>query len=336
MKIAVVSYHLPPHDMIGSGVQMHGLANQYVKLGHTVTVVSAAPKCPEGSLYRFVSAGVCGSTKLFKWFAFTQRYDWSGYDLVHAGGDGQLIGPEAKFVVRTLLGSSLEEARNQTSGYNKARMYYLYLLELKAVRVANAVTCISPETQKDFKRRLTVIPCGIDLQQFRPGAAKSEQPSILFVGIVNSRKRGQLVIDAFENQVLSEFPDATLNIVRDSLKLDNPSIRVHGSLPVAQLVRQYQENWLVVLPSSYEGFGLPYVEGMACGTPVMATPNPGARFVLDHGKYGLIVDEDMLGDAICNVLSAPDIRSHYTNQGLGRSGAFGIKSIAGSYLDLVS
>ena len=331
----MVSYHFPPYDMIGSGVQMHGLANQYVKLGHNVTVVSAAPKCPADSLYRFVSAGVCGSTKLFKWFSFTRSYDWSEYDLVHAGGDGQLIGSEAKFVVRTLLGSSLEEARNQTSRYNKMRMYYLYLLELKAVQLANAVTCISPETQKDFKRRLTVIPCGIDLEQFRPGTVKSSQPSILFVGIVNSRKRGQLVIDAFQNQVLSEFPDATLNIVRDSLNLSNPSIRVHGSIPSQQLIRQYQENWLVVLPSSYEGFGLPYVEGMACGTPVLATPNPGARFVLDHGKFGLIVDEDTLGREICKVLSSLDIRTHYISQGLVRSRDFSVQSVAKSYLNLM-
>jgi glycosyltransferase involved in cell wall biosynthesis len=197
------------------------------------------------------------------------------------------------------------------------------------------VTCISPETQKDFKRNLTVIPCGIDLQQFRPGQAKSEQPNILFVGIVNSRKRGQLVIDAFENQVLPEFPDATLNIVRDSLKLSNPAIRVHGSIPTQQLIRQYQENWLVVLPSSYEGFGLPYVEGMACGTPVIATSNPGARFVLDHGKFGMIVDEDILGREICKVLGTHDIRTHYINQGLVRASDFSIKSVADSYLDLL-
>jgi phosphatidylinositol alpha-mannosyltransferase len=336
MNIAVVSYHFPPYDMIGSGMQMHVLANEYARKGHNVTVVSAAPTCPKDSLYKFVSAGIHGSTKLFRWFTYTQKIDWSTYDLVHAGGDGHLINASAKFVIRTLLGSSKEEARNQIKGYNKTRMYYLYLMELIGVKQADMVTCISPETQRDFSRELILVPCGIDLGTFQPGQSKSIHPSILFVGIVNSRKRGYLVVDAFEDQVLSKFPTATLNVVRDSLKLDNPSIRVHGSLPTAQLVRQYQENWLVVLPSSYEGFGLPYVEGMACGTPVMATPNPGARFVLDHGKFGMIVDEDMLGNAICNALNAPDVRSHYIEQGLLRAGEFSIKAIADSYLDMMS
>ncbi|MER3405656.1 MAG: hypothetical protein C4289_11280, partial [Chloroflexota bacterium] len=41
--------------------------------------------------------------------------------------------------------------------------------------------------------------------------------------------------------------------------------------------------------SAYEGFGRPYIEAMACGTPVVATPNPGALEVLEGGRYGVIV-----------------------------------------------
>lgn len=336
MNIAVVSYHLPPYDMIGSGMQMHVLANEYARIGHNVTVFSGAPTCPEKSLYKFVSAGVHGGAKLFRWFSYTQRIDWSSYDVVHAGGDGQLINSSARIVIRTLLGSSLKEARNQTHGYNKVRMYYLYLLELIGTKQADIVTCISPETQRDFSRELTIIPCGIDLGTFRPGLHKSTQPSILFVGIVNSRKRGYLVIEAFRNQVLRNFPYATLNVVRDSISIEHAFVRVHGPVPLSQLVRQYQENWLVVLPSSYEGFGLPYVEGMACGTPVMATPNPGARFVLDNGNSGMIVDERNLGEEICRVLADGNMRNHYIKQGLERANQFSIQTVAESYLNLIA
>ena len=48
----------------------------------------------------------------------------------------------------------------------------------------------------------------------------------------------------------------------------------------AELVRLFQQSWVYASPSVYEGFGLPYLEAMACGTAVVASPNPGSRELL--------------------------------------------------------
>ena len=58
--------------------------------------------------------------------------------------------------------------------------------------------------------------------------------------------------------------------------------------PLERLIELYQQAWLFCLPSSYEGFGVPYIEAMSCGTPVVATPNAGAREVLEEMAGGTL------------------------------------------------
>ena len=64
----------------------------------------------------------------------------------------------------------------------------------------------------------------------------------------------------------------------------------------AELASLYRRAWAYVTPSTYEGFGLPYLEAMACGTPVVATPNPGSVEILDHGKYGVLAADEEFGE----------------------------------------
>jgi glycosyltransferase involved in cell wall biosynthesis len=92
----------------------------------------------------------------------------------------------------------------------------------------------------------------------------------------------------------------------------------------------------MVLPSSYEGFGLPYVEAMACGTPVIATSNPGSRFVLEDGRYGVITSDDKLGESVCEMLDNSRLRKDYTDAGLERAQHFNIRTVAKRYLALLT
>lgn len=336
MNIAVVSYHFPPEEIVGSGIQMHMIANEYAKMGHDVTVVASPSTNPKGSLYKYRSANITGNAKLFRWLSYILRQDWSEFDFVHAGGDGHLFNSSAKVVVRTLLGSSLQESRNQLSKQARLRMKYLYILEKVAVMKSQIVTSISPETNLDFSRPIEVVPCGIDLTLFKPDSLKSTSPSILFVGIVDSRKRGRLLINVFEQHVQQKNPNSVLNIIRDTNPIDNSSIVIHGVVSDQELVKHYQRNWVLVLPSSYEGFGLPYVEAMACGTPVIASSNPGSKFVLDDGKYGVISSDEMLGEAISSMLCDSELRARYRTAGLERAQDFNITKVANMYLDLIS
>jgi glycosyltransferase involved in cell wall biosynthesis len=92
---------------------------------------------------------------------------------------------------------------------------------------------------------------------------------------------------------------------------------------------------LVVLSSTFEGFGNVLVEAMACGTPVVSTDCPsGPAEILEQGRYGPLVpvgDPVALAAAMVNVLHGPIDRRAL----LDRSQAFSIERIAGQYLDLV-
>jgi glycosyltransferase involved in cell wall biosynthesis len=82
------------------------------------------------------------------------------------------------------------------------------------------------------------------------------------------------------------------------------------------LIELYQKAWLFCLPSTYEGFGVPYIEAMACGTPAVATANPGAEEVLCGGEYGPIVEDDKLAAALLGLLRNAKLRSEYRQKGL--------------------
>src|SRR5262249_4304362 len=85
------------------------------------------------------------------------------------------------------------------------------------------------------------------------------------------------------------------------------------------------------LPSSYEGFGRPYVEAMAAGTAVVATPNPGSNEVLDRGRYGLIVRDAELGDSLLSLLQDEDRRRRFEELGFERAQTYSWDRIAERY-----
>ncbi len=116
---------------------------------------------------------------------------------------------------------------------------------------------------------------------------RSVEPSLLFVGALGGRKRGEFLLRMFETAIRGARPDATLTIVGEEGP-PSPGVTYHIGVDDAELARLYRRAWLYVTPSTYEGFGLPYLEAMACGTPVVATPNPGSLEVLDGGRYGAL------------------------------------------------
>jgi glycosyltransferase involved in cell wall biosynthesis len=88
-------------------------------------------------------------------------------------------------------------------------------------------------------------------------------------------------------------------------------LTVTGRVETAQLVRLYRSAALVVVPSRFEGFGLPAAEAMACGTPVVATDAGALPEVVGVGGGGVLVPRDdceALAKAIRSLLEQPEAR----------------------------
>jgi glycosyltransferase involved in cell wall biosynthesis len=152
----------------------------------------------------------------------------------------------------------------------------------------------------------------------------------LFVGTLDGRKRGRLLLDLFSNTVRAAHPTATLTMVGERGP-DRPGVVYRTGVSDEELVGLYQRSWVYASPSTYEGFGLPYLEAMACGTVVVATPNPGSREVLRHGECGLLSDDEALGDVLVRVLGDEAERVSLAAGGLRRADTFSLDAMLDRY-----
>jgi len=241
LRIAMISYYLPSGSKIGVGYQVHALANEMVRQGHEVTVISSCPR-PLNADYAVLTIPLRGSNRTFK-FAFQMRkVDLSGFDVLHAHGDNYWLWKRRTPAhVRTLHGSCFAEAMRIRGMREKLRMVLLGCSEILGSVVADRTVLVSHATRRWAPWVRTVIPNGVDASRFAPSGVRrpSLNPSILFVGTFGNRKRGSLLYDVFQRQVKPMFPDAELWMVcKDAPQADG--IKVFGRVSDEALIDLYQ------------------------------------------------------------------------------------------------
>jgi glycosyltransferase involved in cell wall biosynthesis len=335
LKIAMVSYYLPSGSKIGVGYQAHELANELSRRGHQVTMFSECPPV-DGRLYDHEHIRLRGSLRTFRFAIKLRRLNLSRFDVLHAHGDDYWLWRRRVPVhVRTIHGSCFEEALTIKGFKERIRMVLLGFSEVLASLVADKTVVVSPLTRRWTPWVRLVIPNGVDTTRFRPSDGKSPEPSVLFVGTWGGRKRGRDLAVSFQRDVLPSVPEARLYMVcRDAPKNPGDGVEVLGRLSDAELTAAYQRSWAFCLPSDYEGFGIPYAEAMACGLPVVATPNIGARYVLNEGQSGVIAPLRNIGETLRDLLLNPDERNRLSAASRERAEAFTLQSVADAYEEL--
>ena len=331
----MIQRFLPPASRGGAGYFTVGLCAALSARGHHVTIFSQDP-APPGAPFTVVQ--LPGRTRRLAPLTFPMQIagvDFRPFDVIHAQGDEQIVRHRGRPVVRTLHGSSLDEAAaNGLRAMSPKHLLlhaWFYGGELVAALRADAVVGVSRASVRHLPRGADVIPNGIDVAAFAPdGTPKSEAPSILFVGELDSRKRGRWLAGEFAARVRTRVPDAELWLVSPD-RADGPGIVNMGTLDDAALRAAYRRAWVMCLPSTYEGFGRPYAEALAAGTAVAASPNPGARDVLDDGRYGVIAPDDTLAAALVALLTDTGRRTALAAPGLARAREYDWAHIAEAY-----
>ena len=332
LRVAMISYYLPSGSKIGVGYQVHALANALVDRGHSVTVFSSCGPSPDAR-YRTQTVPLEGSNRTFKFALRLRRIDWAPFDVLHAHGDDYwLWRRRVPAHVRTLHGSCLSEALRIRGARERLRMALLGLSELLASLVADETVAVSENTRRWAPWVRTVIPNGVDLARFHP-RERSPHPSVLFVGTYLRRKRGKLLADAFEHDVLPVLPDCELWMVCEDAP-PRPGVKVLGRVSDDELADLYGRAWVFCLPSTYEGFGLPYVEAMVSGCPVVATRNPGAVEVSRNGELAIIAEDERLGDALLRILTSSDERERLAAAPLREAGRYDLRVVAEAYEEI--
>jgi phosphatidyl-myo-inositol alpha-mannosyltransferase len=341
LNIALVSVKLPNESGSKQGgvdYHVHRLANHLVDAGHPVTIFSADP-APADARYaveaipapRWATATRIG--RLYALSVFLNRIPLQDFDVVHTHGDDSFFFSRKR--VRSLHGSALGEAMSATSWRRRVGIAPVYLLELFSALTARVAIAQSRATHRHFPFVRNVIPYGVDTSLYRPGG-KTTTPTVLFVGTITGRKRGQLVLDAFNHVIRPQMPEAQLWMVADEA-VGSPGVVDFGKVKSEQRMAElYRSAWVFCMPSTYEGLGLPYLEAMASGTAVVSTPNPGAIEVLRHGEDGLIVDVDQLGQSLLKLLRSSKERQLLETAGRQRAAEYSWEKLLPQYVDVYS
>jgi glycosyltransferase involved in cell wall biosynthesis len=235
----------------------------------------------------------------------------------------------------------------------------------RAVRSADRIIAVSRATKHDLMELLGVSPDRIDVVYEAPafelpGANRGPRPSgvssqaprpnsalpedyILFIGMLEPRKNLVRLIEAFANVKRRGYPGVLL-LAGSPGWLAEPileAVRQHSAYVFIQpvdlrgLPELYRRARLLAFPSLYEGFGLPLLEAMACGTPVLTSNVSSLPEIA--GDAALLVDPNDAGAiaaGIWQLLKDEALREVLRAKGLARAKEFSWQRAARETLEV--
>jgi glycosyltransferase involved in cell wall biosynthesis len=179
---------------------------------------------------------------------------------------------------------------------------------------------------------MRVVYNGIDTEAFRPlEGIQKEKGRIIVVANTSDRKKGVLYLLRAVRDLRKEM-DVKLTIVDRGLPDNeytpalaercglNGSVEFTGRLTTEELVKQYCRAEVAVVPSLYEGFGLPAAEAMSCGLPVVSTTAGALTEVVDE-KSGILVppgDHRAIAEAVKLLMNDDALRQRMGAAGRAR------------------
>lgn len=210
-----------------------------------------------------------------------------------------------------------EEQRRWNSPYTPvARHHYeRSLAMMKHVDYVLSASAFVANTflERGFKpENILPHPRPIDLSAFKPPASprpKDRPLTVITTGTLSLRKGSPYLFEAFR-LIRKQLPDTRFMLRRIFSSDFKQLLPRYGDVPVtwlegmphAELAAKLREADIFILPSLEDGLALTVVEALACGLPVITTPNTGASEMIQSGQNGEVVpirDPQAIADAVC-------------------------------------
>jgi glycosyltransferase involved in cell wall biosynthesis len=206
----------------------------------------------------------------------------------------------------------------------------------RVLAAARRIVAVSEFTRRELiellrvpDEKIRVVPNGVD-EEFTPGGPAADGEYILAVGTLEPRKNLARLVEAMRQNTTE------LRVVGargwGEVDVGGNGVRWLGEVTDAELARQYRGARCVAYPSLYEGFGIPVLEAMACGAPVVTSRGTAMEEVADGAA--VLVDPSDPADLAAGIERAVAHRDELVARGLERARAFRWDAVAAATLDV--
>lgn len=332
MRIALVTSYFPPHP---GGQEFHvlELAQGLVEMGHDVTVVTSnvdRDDGPEPSDYRVVWLPSTRIASDAFTFGVGKALREAKPDVVHIHAPLCIIATQASMWARNtpLVATYHGDYYKSSLFANALRLLRNHLQLPYVLRNAGTINALSENDRRlmtDYgvdPDKIKIIYPGVDLAKFQVDqeAWRPNGKRILYVGRVVYEKGVKELITSF-GALCQQEEDVELVIAGDGDALEDmralarrsgleDRVTFLGWLPHDEIIEQYGQAMVVVLPSFSEGMPYAVLEAMAAGRPVIASNVSGIKDVVDHQESGLLYDvsdPDGLREAMLRLVTDPEM-----------------------------
>lgn len=261
-------------------------------------------------------------------------------EVVHQTGD---IHYSILAIWRTPVVLTLHDLRfvEEACGFRKLLFKWLWV-RLPCWR-ANAITVISDSTLERLNsycrispEKISVIPNCVAAEfvpDHRPWP--TETPRVLLVGTTPNKNVERMVSACRELDVHLVILGKLNDSQREAFVAAKISFEEHSNLARSEVVELYQSCDVVTFVSTYEGFGLPIIEGQAIGKPVLTSNISPMKEVASDGA--LLVDPyevDSIREGLVRILNEPELRKELVEKGFENVQRFTADAVASQYTGL--
>ena len=255
----------------------------------------------------------CFGRRLVKYFESNNKH----YDIVHDNQSlcyGLLrLQDKGENVIATVhhpitrdLELALQAAPTKGQRWLIKRWYNFVPMQKKVVQKLKHIITVSEQSRRDIadafslsQEIITLIPNGIDTEIFKPLPHISRKPwQIITTASSDQPLKGLSILLKAVANLRAEFPELKLLIIGklkeggdtekelNTLKLKG-CVEFKSGISTKQLVQEYAQSKLAVVPSLYEGFGLPAGEALACGIPLICSDGGALPEVVGDAAFSV-------------------------------------------------
>jgi glycosyltransferase involved in cell wall biosynthesis len=215
------------------------------------------------------------------------------------------------------------------------RWYSFIGMQKEVVKKLQHIITVSEQSKTDIQKafgcdaeKITVIGCGVDTELFRP-QENIERVAYRLITTASSDQplKGLSILLNAIASIQSDFPELKLMVIGrlkengdtekelEKLQLQNV-VEFKSGISTEELVQEYAKSSVAIVPSLYEGFGLPAAEALACGVALISSDGGALPEVVGDAAYLVKAgDVNELSKAIRELLNNENLRQAFSEKG---------------------